>query len=134
MKKRSLRKIITAIAVLIVFAILSGCATPVGVGRLDSQDSYQKLTANVLTHSTLSAPTMQILNRSGLVERFKSAPEDVIAVIHKGVPMEDEVDRLFALAELSFLHASRSQDRSYYLASAVYAYAILFPKRAKMSG
>ncbi|MBP1749704.1 MAG: hypothetical protein H6Q52_2243, partial [Deltaproteobacteria bacterium] len=108
--------------------MLSGCATPVGVGRLDTQESYRKLTANVLTHSTLSAPTMQILNRNGLAEKFEETPEDVIAIIHKGVPTENEADRLFALAELSFLHASRGRDRSYYLASAVYAYALLFPK------
>ncbi len=121
------RRIIPA-ALLVVLVLLGGCATPVGVGRLDVQGSYRKLTANVLTHSSLSAPTMQILNRNGLAERFKEAPEDVIARIHKGVPTENEADRLFALAELSFLHASGSEDRSYYLASAVYAYALLFPK------
>ncbi len=46
--------------------ILSGCATPVGVGYLDPQESHHKLTANVLTGSTLSAPTMQMLNRTVL--------------------------------------------------------------------
>ncbi len=128
MKKLLRRKIVpfTALATLII--LLWGCATPVGVGRLDTQESYRKLTANVLTNSSLSAPTMQILNRNGLAEKFDSTPEDVIVRIHKGVPTENEADRLFALAELSFLYASRSQDRSYYLASAVYAYALLFPK------
>ncbi len=111
-----------------VLFLLWGCATPVGIGRLDAQESYRKLTGNVLTHSSLSAPTMQILNRNGLTEKFDREPEAVIARIHKGVSTENEADRLFALAELSFLHAFRSQDRSYYLASAVYAYALLFPK------
>ena len=41
-------------------------------------------------------------------------------------PKGDE-DRIFALAELSFLHAQKSGERSYYLASAVYAYAFLLP-------
>ncbi len=122
-----LRRTIITVFICIFLAVLSGCATPVGVGYLDTQESYRKLTANVLTHSSLSAPTMQILNRNGLADKFKHEPEDVIARIHKGVPTENEADRLFALAELSFLHASRSLDRSYYLASAVYAYALLFP-------
>ncbi|HNT44118.1 MAG TPA: hypothetical protein PKN85_06625, partial [Syntrophorhabdaceae bacterium] len=108
--------------------ILSGCATPVGVGYLDPRESHRKLTANVLTGSTLSAPTMQMLNRTGLAERFKTHPAEVIAAIHKGVPTADETDRIFALAELSFLYASQSADRSYYLASAVYAWALLFPE------
>src|SRR5574337_728488 len=34
---------------------------------------------------------------------------------------------LFALAEMAFLHAEASGDRSYFLASAAYAYAFLFP-------
>src|SRR5262249_59378526 len=39
-------------------------------------------------------------------------------------------DELFALAELSFLHAEQTGKREYYLASAVYAYALLFPSGA----
>ncbi|OPY01111.1 MAG: hypothetical protein A4E60_01884 [Syntrophorhabdus sp. PtaB.Bin047] len=123
----SLRK--GAFAILLFCAlVLSGCATPVGVGHLDQQESHRKLTANVLTNSTLSAPTMQMLNRTGLAEMFRTHPAEVIAAIHHGVPTADETDRIFALAELSFLHASRSGDRSYYLAAAVYAYALLFPE------
>ncbi|MDD3846548.1 MAG: alpha/beta fold hydrolase [Syntrophorhabdaceae bacterium] len=116
------------IVLILALLVLSGCATPVGIGYLDGQESYLNLTANVLTHSTLSAPTTQILNRNGLAQRFKSHPAEVIASIHRGVSIENEADRLFALAELSFLHASQSEDRSYYLASAIYAYTLLFPK------
>jgi pimeloyl-ACP methyl ester carboxylesterase len=36
-------------------------------------------------------------------------------------------DRLFALAELSFVHAEGTRMTEYYLAAAVYAYAFLFP-------
>ena len=42
---------------------------------------------------------------------------------------EDRIqDRLFALAELSFLHAENSAERPHYLAAAVYAYALLVPE------
>jgi hypothetical protein len=40
-------------------------------------------------------------------------------------------DQLTALAELSFLHAEKTGERSYYLAAAVYAYALLFPGPGK---
>jgi pimeloyl-ACP methyl ester carboxylesterase len=36
-------------------------------------------------------------------------------------------DLLFALAEMAFLHGDKSKDRSYFLATVVYAYAFLFP-------
>jgi pimeloyl-ACP methyl ester carboxylesterase len=114
-------------AVMAVGLMVSGCATPVGVRHLDSQEEYQKLTANVLSGDTLSGETMQILNRSGLAGKYGSEPEQVIAAIHKGLPTAQESDRIFALAELSFLHASQGGDRSYFLSAAIYAYAFLFP-------
>jgi len=111
--------------------VLTGCATPVGVRRMDAQEAQRKLSENVLAGENLSAPTMQILNRSGLAETFRDNPAGVIETLHKGMPTASESDRLFALAELSFLHAGHSKDRSYYLAAAVYAYAFIFPRNAK---
>ena len=110
-----------------VFA-LSGCATPVGVRPLDSKEGNRRLTETVLSDDKLSAPTLQILNRAGLEKRFQKEPAEVIAALHKALPTAREADRLFALAELSFLHAAKSGDRSYFLAAAVYAYAFLFPQ------
>jgi pimeloyl-ACP methyl ester carboxylesterase len=119
------------VSLLLAAFVLSGCATPVGVRRMDSQEAHRKLTESVLSGQNLSAPTMQILNRSGLADAFKDNPAGVIAALHKGMPTASEPDRLFALAELSFLHANRSRDRSYFLASAVYAYAFIFPRNAR---
>ena len=59
--------------------------------------------------------------------RFKSDPELVLAELNSGLGRTDERDRLFALSELSFAHAEDSGKQSYYLASAAYAYAFLFP-------
>ena len=103
-----------------------GCATPVGVRHLDPKAVQLMLTANVLSSDTLSAPTLQILNRAGLTDRFKSDPEEVLAALHVGLPTAGESDRLFALAEMAFAHASKKGPREYYLASALYAYAFLF--------
>ena len=114
-------------AVMAVVFIVSGCATPVGVRYLNTKEEYRNLTANVFSGGTLSAETMQILNRSGLADKYDSEPVEVIAAIHKGLPTAKEADRIFALAELSFLHASKGGDRSYFLSAAIYAYAFLFP-------
>ncbi len=118
------------VILLAVVILLQGCATPVGVRHLDLKEANQQLTESVLSNDQLSAPTMQILNRSGLAKKFQSEPAEVIATLNKGIPTAHEADRLFALAELSFLHATKSGDRSYFLSAAVYAYAFLFPKDA----
>ncbi|MEI6153813.1 MAG: hypothetical protein WCQ90_06985 [Deltaproteobacteria bacterium] len=125
---RNTFRISTFTAVMAIFLFLSGCATPVGVRYLDRQETGRQLTASVLSSDTMSQSTMQILNRSGMAEKFNSSPEQVIADIHKGLPTAKESDRFFALAELSFLYASASGNRPYYLSSAIYAYAFLFPK------
>jgi pimeloyl-ACP methyl ester carboxylesterase len=110
--------------------VLFGCATPVGVRHLNLKEANRKLTESVLSDDQLSAPTMQILNRSGLAKKFQSEPAEVIATLNKGIPTAHEADRLFALAELSFLHATKSGNRPYFLSAAVYAYAFLFPQDA----
>ena len=110
-----------------VAILVAGCATPVGVRHLDPKQFQRTLTANVLSSDEVSAPTVQILNRAGLGEKFRSKPAEVLASLHQGLPTASETDRLFALAELSFAYASKKGPRPYYLASALYAFAFLFP-------
>ena len=114
-----------ALALIALFA--SGCATPVGVKRLDEQAAHRELNANVLSTGTPSDYSTQILERSALSDRFESDPQTVLAELNSGLGKHDERDRLFALSELSFDYAEESGNQCYYLASAVYAYAFLFP-------
>ena len=114
-----------ALAFIVLFA--SGCATPVGVTRLDEQAAHRELNANILSTGRPSDYSTQILERSALTERFKSDPQTVLADLNSGLGKPDERDRLFALSELSFAYAEESGNQSYYLASAAYAYAFLFP-------
>jgi pimeloyl-ACP methyl ester carboxylesterase len=116
---------------LIILVFITGCATPVGVKKLDPKAVQRTLTANVLTNGSLSPFTAQILNRFGLAEEFQHQPAQVIAKIHKGLPGVAESDQLFALAELSFFHAAQGYDRSHFLAAACYAYSFLYPGDAK---
>jgi PGAP1-like protein len=117
-----------ALALIALFA--NGCATPVGVTRLDEQAAHRELNANVLSTSKPSDYSTQILERSALTERFKSDPQAVLAELNSGLGKPDERDRLFALSELSFEYAEESGNQSYYLASAVYVYAFLFPENS----
>ena len=112
--------------------LLSACATPIGVARLSTQQAQQILTANALSAGTPSIWSSQVLQRNGLFTRFEEDPAATLTELHQMLrqPVDEErfQDRLFALAELSFLHAERSGAREYYLAAAVYAYAFDLPE------
>jgi hypothetical protein len=123
--RRSLVSSTIALTFIVLFG--SGCATPVGVKRIDEQAAHRELNANILSTGRPSDYSTQILERNALGERFKSDPELVLAELNSGLGRPDERDRLFALSELSFAHAEESGNESYYLASAAYAFAFLFP-------
>ncbi len=122
---KSIHSCAVGLAIVVFFA--SGCATPVGVSRLSEQAAQRQLNANVLSTGKLSAYSTQILERTALSQRFQSEPEVVIAELNSGLGKPDERERLFALSELCFAYAGESGSRSYYMASAAYAYAFLFP-------
>jgi hypothetical protein len=105
--------------------LASGCATPIGVTRGDTQAVYRTLSRSVLSTGQPSAASEQTLRRLGLADRFEDEPTKILEELRSaGTPLSR--DRLFALAELSFLHADRTNEREHYLAAAVYAYAFLF--------
>lgn len=110
---------------------LAGCSTPVNVSRVSATAVQQDLTAYALTTDEASSNTMIILSRHDLLNEFDSRPDQVLEKLRQiylgpiGTRQE-----AFALAELSFLHAKNTQNRSYYFASALYAYVFLFPDDA----
>ena len=114
--------------ILILAGLLAGCATPVGVSRVDSQEAYRIQNESALATGRLSEATQKVLRRHDLLDLFDQQPTEVIARLHRGLQPRGDDDRLFALTELSFLQADRSGDRTYFLASAVYAWALLFPE------
>jgi len=109
------------------WAVLCGCAAPVGVKRIDPAEVHRELTANVLTRGVPSANAQQVLTRLGLAASYRRQPDVALAALHEGLAPTGDEDRLFALAELSFHHAERDGERRWYAASAVYAWAFLFP-------
>jgi pimeloyl-ACP methyl ester carboxylesterase len=112
---------------LAVALVAAGCATPVGVSRVDPQAAYRLHTVSALSEGEPSEASKMVLRRLDLMDRFKKEPAAVLAELHAGLAPTGDEHRLFALADLSFLHGERSGNRAYFLASAVYAYALLFP-------
>jgi pimeloyl-ACP methyl ester carboxylesterase len=113
---------------LFLLFLVTACATPVGVTRVDPRIVHHELTSNVLSQGVPSGPAEIVLNRHDLHERFAKTPEVALADLHRLVVSgRGGADETFALAELSFIHAEKTGKRSFYLASSVYAWAFLFP-------
>jgi pimeloyl-ACP methyl ester carboxylesterase len=121
------RRLVTFLA-LLALLLAAGCATPVGVERTDPQSVHRELTGNVLSTGELSDFTQNVLRLGGIAERADDDPAAALASIHEAV-VAGVVgpNAMFAYAELAFKHASEGGGRPYYLASAVYAFAYLFP-------
>ena len=127
----TIRPRLTFGAIFILPFFLAACSAPVTVERVDPRTVHRELTANVLTVGEESGASRIVLDRWDLTERFESDPEGALAQLHAAVTAGSAGrDELFALAELSFLHAEQTGKQEYYLAAAVYAYALLFPRGA----
>ncbi len=124
-----MRRLLTMMAALLsVLTILGGCASPVSVVRIDPQTMQRSLDASALTSDCLSETTRIVLRGHGLLTLFDSDPEAATKAL-QALVAAGQADRndLFALAEASYLIGRRSGDRRRFLASAVYAFAYLFP-------
>ncbi|MBI4522288.1 MAG: alpha/beta fold hydrolase [Deltaproteobacteria bacterium] len=123
----------------VIAAVLlwSGCATPIGVVRGNTQDIHYALTANVLSAGRPSSWSTQVLHRNNLFERFQVDAEATLGALQKLLGQragEERLrDRLFTLSELSFYYAEQAGKNEHYLAAAVYAYAFLFPEDNTLS-
>jgi pimeloyl-ACP methyl ester carboxylesterase len=107
--------------------LISGCSSKISVDRVDTQTAYAIQIRNALSSGEPSQASKTVLRRKGLRDRFDLNPVGVLAELHRTLNPREDIDQLFALSELSFLTGDRTGDRSHYLASAVYAWALLFP-------
>jgi pimeloyl-ACP methyl ester carboxylesterase len=122
------RKLWRASAITCCLALLTACATPVGVKRMNPQAVQRELTRSILTSDTLSTPTRNALFQHDLVQRWQDDPAGTIAALHARVAQGDaRRNDIFALAELSFAHAEAANDPAYHRGAAVYAWLFLFP-------
>jgi len=114
---------------LLAAAFASACASPVGVSVAKPRAIHRYLTQNALSAEEPSAFSLIELRRYDLLDAYHDVPDATLAALHEralaaGLPRE----ALFALAELSFLRAEKRHDPGRYGASALYAYAFLFPE------
>jgi len=106
-----------------------GCASPVFAVRTDPQTVYHELNRGAAASGEPSWPTRNVLRERGLLEDYQKRPEAALADLHRAmVAARGDLDALFALAELSYLHGRAAAKREYDLAAAVYAWAFLFPE------
>jgi len=125
--RRSLPQGIEFLTAVALLCFAAGCATPIGVNHVDRTVAYQSFTANAISAERASSFSARELINFNLYQEFEDNPNKALADLHSGLAPNGDEDRIFALAELSFLHAQNSGERSYYLAAAVYAYAFVIP-------
>ena len=118
------------IALLFLALPWAACASsPVGVTRLDPTAVHRRLTRSALSAGQLSIFTRNVLLETNLAVLFEDDPEKALEKLHDiAVSGSGGPAQLFAVAEASFLHAERSRKRPYHLATALYAWAYLFPE------
>ncbi len=113
---------------LVACFLIAGCAAPFGVRHASPEKVHRALTSNVLSTGELSNPTVIALHRRNLTETYPAYPEATLRTLHGELEAGHLThDDLFVLAELSYQHGSGKGGKPYFLASAVYAYAFLFP-------
>jgi hypothetical protein len=148
-----------SLALLAVF-VAAGCASPIGVSPVDRRHVLRELSVDGISSDSPSIVSRQVVLRLGLSDLMGADPVAALAELHAriaeelGRDAEIAADRLFALAEYSFLHASNlqtdcerralrrivtlrrhwvsresacDQARQYYIATSIYAFAFIFP-------
>ena len=81
-----------------------------------------------LSSDQLSEATRTILRRAALLEVFDDRPNDAITALRgQAIATGMRWPDLYALAELNYYEGRRTKSKAMLLASALYAYAVLFP-------
>lgn len=121
---------VSVAALLVLVLAFAACtSSPVGVSRVDWSAVHERLTRSALTDRQLSPETQNVLLEADLDELYGNDPERALERLHDlAVSGSGGPRQLFAAAEASFLHAVRTRQRSYFLASALYSWAFLFPE------
>ena len=128
-----------ALPLLLVLLVFMGCATPIGTREVGVRRTYEQINVTAIKEDTYSDASANVLHRFFLRDFFEKDPDRAIEILHDKACEDDRRDLLYALSELTYLTANRvrksatesdiARSRSYYLASAVYAYLYLLGER-----
>lgn len=132
-----------ALVLLVCLALLSGCATPIGVKKLSPQKAYQNAYANPLNAGVLSDQAKSVFNRYDLLKQFDQDPASTLAILHQQALDDERGDILYALAEGTYLYGSElarsvqveEQELApdYFMLSALYSWYFVRAERANQS-
>jgi pimeloyl-ACP methyl ester carboxylesterase len=108
--------------------ILAACSAPVTVERVDLRSAYIEINRTALSSDQLSEATRTVLRRAALLDDFDTQPDAIITALRAqaiagGMNWPD----LYALSEMNYYQGRRTKSKPMLLASALYAYAVLFP-------
>ena len=130
-----------AVLLLMILVLLLGCATPIGTRAVGVRQTYEQINVTAIKADTYSDSSADVLHRFFLKELFQKDPDKAIEILHDKACEDDRRDLLYALSELTYLLANKSLNglntdaieraKSYYLASAVYAYFFLLGERGE---
>jgi hypothetical protein len=105
----------------------AGCGAPFTVQR-NSLGAERKAIQNVISTGEPSRRTLNVVYERDLTALWKKDPKAALAELHQDlVAGKLRSGGIGALAELSFHYARHGGGKPYYLASALYAWAFLFP-------
>jgi pimeloyl-ACP methyl ester carboxylesterase len=125
---QNIRRCATLAALVSLGLALAACGTPVEVERMDAHVVQTELTSNALTAGRLSESTRIVLRQLDFIDAYAANPPIAISSLNLILSTDTgNRDLLFALAEMTFLEAESSNDRSYFLSTVIYSYAFLFP-------
>ena len=118
---------ITIVLILLTSTIIAaGCATPIGVTKVGSEEGYEQINNNILTGKTVSVATSDVLHRFSLVQQYEDSPESVLPVLIEQACRDNRRDTLFAVSELSYAEGVRTKEKAFFIQSSIYAYLFLF--------
>jgi hypothetical protein len=119
---------ICLLACLLLSLVLGACSAPVKVNRVDLRTAYDDLNRSALSSDQLSEATRTVLRRAALLEVFDNQPDAAITALRaQAIATGMHWPDLYALAELNYYEGRRTKSKAMLLASALYAYAVLFP-------
>ena len=112
----------------ILALILSACDTPVKVERMNLRTAYEVSNRSALSGDQLSEPTRAVLRNAALLDLFDAKPDAaIIALRAQAVTGGMHWPDLYALSEMNYEVGRRRKSKPMMIASALYAFAVLFP-------
>jgi hypothetical protein len=119
---------IRLVTVLLLAVTLAACSAPVTVERVSLRTAYADLNRTALSTDQLSEATRTVLRRAALLDTFDSQPDAAITALRaQAITNGMHWPELYALAEMNYAEGRRIKSKPMLLASALYAYAVLFP-------